>query len=66
LEFNLEFCDQDQEKKKLLCSMLMTASDVASIAKPWEVQHRVWLYYVATNIFKLKYFNVRTANNYYG
>ena len=30
---------QGEEKKKLLCGMLMTASDVSAIAKPWELQH---------------------------
>ncbi|XP_023335446.1 cGMP-specific 3',5'-cyclic phosphodiesterase, partial [Eurytemora carolleeae] len=32
---------QSEDKKKLLCSMLMTAADVASIAKPWEIQHKL-------------------------
>ena len=30
---------QAEDKKKLLSSMLMTAADVAAIAKPWELQH---------------------------
>ena len=30
---------QAEEKKKLLSGMLMTAADVAAIAKPWELQH---------------------------
>ena len=30
---------QGEEKKKLLCGMLMTAADVSAIAKPWELQH---------------------------
>ncbi|XP_055375430.1 cGMP-specific 3',5'-cyclic phosphodiesterase isoform X2 [Condylostylus longicornis] len=38
---NGEFDWQSQEKKELLCGMMMTACDVSAIAKPWEVQHRV-------------------------
>ena len=30
---------QAEDRKKLLSSMLMTAADVAAIAKPWELQH---------------------------
>ena len=30
---------QAGDRKKLLSSMLMTAADVAAIAKPWELQH---------------------------
>ena len=30
---------QAEDKKKLLSGMLMTAADVAAIAKPWELQH---------------------------
>ena len=30
---------QGEDSKKLLCGMLMTAADVAAIAKPWELQH---------------------------
>ncbi|XP_076294997.1 phosphodiesterase 6 [Lasioglossum baleicum] len=36
-----EFDWQSEEKKELLCGMMMTACDVSAIAKPWEVQHRV-------------------------
>lgn len=36
-----EFDWQSQEKKELLCGMMMTACDVSAIAKPWEVQHKV-------------------------
>ncbi|XP_055848135.1 cGMP-specific 3',5'-cyclic phosphodiesterase [Episyrphus balteatus] len=38
---NGEFDWQGEEKKELLCGMMMTACDVSAIAKPWEVQHRV-------------------------
>ncbi|XP_037950287.1 cGMP-specific 3',5'-cyclic phosphodiesterase [Teleopsis dalmanni] len=38
---NGEFDWQSEEKKDLLCGMMMTACDVSAIAKPWEVQHRV-------------------------
>lgn len=38
---NGEFDWQAQEKKELLCGMMMTACDVSAIAKPWEVQHRI-------------------------
>ncbi|XP_030573302.1 cGMP-specific 3',5'-cyclic phosphodiesterase isoform X1 [Drosophila novamexicana] len=38
---NGEFDWQGEEKKDLLCGMMMTACDVSAIAKPWEVQHRV-------------------------
>lgn len=38
---NGEFDWQSQEKKELLCGMMMTACDVSAIAKPWEVQHKV-------------------------
>ncbi|KAL5284780.1 hypothetical protein ACFFRR_006850 [Megaselia abdita] len=38
---NGEFDWQSEEKKELLCGMMMTACDVSAIAKPWEVQHRV-------------------------
>ncbi|XP_059611325.1 cGMP-specific 3',5'-cyclic phosphodiesterase [Phlebotomus argentipes] len=36
-----EFDWQGEEKKELLCGMMMTACDVSAIAKPWEVQHKV-------------------------
>ncbi|KYN19994.1 cGMP-specific 3',5'-cyclic phosphodiesterase [Trachymyrmex cornetzi] len=36
-----EFDWQSEEKKELLCGMMMTACDVSAIAKPWDVQHRV-------------------------
>lgn len=36
-----EFDWQSEEKKELLCGMMMTACDVSAIAKPWEVQHKV-------------------------
>lgn len=36
-----EFDWQGEEKKEVLCGMMMTACDVSAIAKPWEVQHRV-------------------------
>ncbi|XP_021693393.1 cGMP-specific 3',5'-cyclic phosphodiesterase isoform X1 [Aedes aegypti] len=36
-----EFDWQSEEKKEVLCGMMMTACDVSAIAKPWEVQHRV-------------------------
>uniref|UniRef100_A0AAG5CWJ9 Phosphodiesterase n=1 Tax=Anopheles atroparvus TaxID=41427 RepID=A0AAG5CWJ9_ANOAO len=38
---NGEFDWQCEEKKEVLCGMMMTACDVSAIAKPWEVQHRV-------------------------
>ncbi|XP_031641164.1 cGMP-specific 3',5'-cyclic phosphodiesterase [Contarinia nasturtii] len=38
---NGEFDWQTEDKKELLCGMMMTACDVSAIAKPWEVQHRV-------------------------
>ncbi|KAH8247081.1 hypothetical protein KR032_008534 [Drosophila birchii] len=38
---NGEFDWQGEEKKDLLCGMMMTACDVSAIAKPWEVQHKV-------------------------
>ncbi|XP_011182613.2 cGMP-specific 3',5'-cyclic phosphodiesterase isoform X1 [Zeugodacus cucurbitae] len=38
---NGEFDWQSEEKKDLLCGMMMTACDVSAIAKPWEVQHRL-------------------------
>ncbi|XP_049880537.1 cGMP-specific 3',5'-cyclic phosphodiesterase-like isoform X2 [Pectinophora gossypiella] len=38
---NGEFDWQSEEKKELLCGMMMTACDVSAIAKPWEVQHKV-------------------------
>ncbi|XP_036234287.2 cGMP-specific 3',5'-cyclic phosphodiesterase [Bactrocera oleae] len=38
---NGEFDWQSEEKKQLLCGMMMTACDVSAIAKPWEVQHRL-------------------------
>ncbi|XP_017486581.1 PREDICTED: cGMP-specific 3',5'-cyclic phosphodiesterase isoform X2 [Rhagoletis zephyria] len=38
---NGEFDWQSEEKKELLCGMMMTACDVSAIAKPWEVQHRL-------------------------
>jgi hypothetical protein len=28
-------------KFSVLCGMLMTASDVSAIAKPWEIQHKL-------------------------
>ncbi|GAB0087546.1 Phosphodiesterase [Sergentomyia squamirostris] len=36
-----EFDWQGEEKKELLCGMMMTACDVSAIAKPWEVQHKM-------------------------
>ncbi|XP_058813126.1 cGMP-specific 3',5'-cyclic phosphodiesterase isoform X2 [Topomyia yanbarensis] len=36
-----EFDWQCEEKKEVLCGMMMTACDVSAIAKPWEVQHRM-------------------------
>lgn len=36
-----EFDWQSEDKKELLCGMMMTACDVSAIAKPWEVQHKV-------------------------
>ncbi|CRK92094.1 CLUMA_CG005663, isoform A [Clunio marinus] len=38
---NGEFDWQSDEKKELLCGMMMTACDVSAIAKPWEVQHSI-------------------------
>ncbi|XP_050437389.1 cGMP-specific 3',5'-cyclic phosphodiesterase isoform X1 [Adelges cooleyi] len=38
---NGEFDWQSEEKKALLCGILMTACDVSAIAKPWEVQHKM-------------------------
>ncbi|XP_026467286.1 cGMP-specific 3',5'-cyclic phosphodiesterase [Ctenocephalides felis] len=38
---NGEFDWQSEDKKELLCGMMMTACDVSAIAKPWEIQHRV-------------------------
>ncbi|KAF5298891.1 hypothetical protein FQR65_LT09542 [Abscondita terminalis] len=38
---NGEFDWQSEDKKDLLCGMMMTACDVSAIAKPWDVQHRV-------------------------
>ncbi|KAF4528303.1 hypothetical protein B566_EDAN014978 [Ephemera danica] len=38
---NGEFDWQSEEKKEVLCGMMMTACDVSAIAKPWEVQHKV-------------------------
>ncbi|XP_026686935.1 cGMP-specific 3',5'-cyclic phosphodiesterase-like [Diaphorina citri] len=38
---NGEFDWQSEEKKQLLCGMMMTACDVGAIAKPWEVQHKM-------------------------
>ncbi|KAK4876089.1 hypothetical protein RN001_012511 [Aquatica leii] len=38
---NGEFDWQSEDKKELLCGMMMTACDVSAIAKPWDVQHRV-------------------------
>lgn len=38
---NGEFDWQSDDKKELLCGMMMTACDVSAIAKPWDVQHRV-------------------------
>ncbi|KAL0277369.1 UNVERIFIED_CONTAM: hypothetical protein PYX00_004686 [Menopon gallinae] len=38
---NGEFDWQSEEKKELLCGMMMTACDVSAIAKPWEVQHKM-------------------------
>ncbi|KAK8379681.1 hypothetical protein O3P69_019581 [Scylla paramamosain] len=40
LSDNGEFDWQSEEKKNLLCGMMMTACDVSAIAKPWEVQHK--------------------------
>ncbi|XP_037793499.1 LOW QUALITY PROTEIN: cGMP-specific 3',5'-cyclic phosphodiesterase-like [Penaeus monodon] len=37
---NGEFDWQSDEKKQLLCGMMMTACDVSAIAKPWEIQHK--------------------------
>jgi len=31
---------QAEDRKKVLCGMLMTAADVSAIAKPWELQHQ--------------------------
>ena len=39
LLYILAFLFQAGDRKKLLSSMLMTAADVAAIAKPWELQH---------------------------
>ncbi|XP_063707132.1 cGMP-specific 3',5'-cyclic phosphodiesterase [Culicoides brevitarsis] len=36
-----EFDWQSEEKKELLCGMMMTACDISAIAKPWEVQHKM-------------------------
>ncbi|XP_014216594.1 cGMP-specific 3',5'-cyclic phosphodiesterase isoform X2 [Copidosoma floridanum] len=36
-----EFDWQSEEKKELLCGIMMTACDVSAISKPWEIQHRV-------------------------
>ncbi|CAL4068650.1 unnamed protein product, partial [Meganyctiphanes norvegica] len=41
LSDNGEFDWQSEEKKNLLCGMMMTACDVSAIAKPWEIQHKV-------------------------
>ncbi|KAJ6637639.1 cGMP-specific 3',5'-cyclic phosphodiesterase [Pseudolycoriella hygida] len=38
---NGEFDWQGEDKKEILCGMMMTACDVSAIAKPWDVQHRV-------------------------
>ncbi|KAK9879966.1 hypothetical protein WA026_008477 [Henosepilachna vigintioctopunctata] len=38
---NGEFDWQADDKKELLCGMMMTACDVSAIAKPWEVQHKI-------------------------
>ncbi|XP_064105457.1 cGMP-specific 3',5'-cyclic phosphodiesterase-like [Macrobrachium nipponense] len=40
LSDNGEFDWQSDEKKQLLCGMMMTACDVSAIAKPWEIQHK--------------------------
>ncbi|XP_040576240.2 cGMP-specific 3',5'-cyclic phosphodiesterase [Lepeophtheirus salmonis] len=36
-----EFEWKEEDKKELLCGMLMTACDLSAIAKPWEQQHRI-------------------------
>ncbi|EEB10808.1 cAMP/cGMP cyclic nucleotide phosphodiesterase, putative [Pediculus humanus corporis] len=36
-----EFDWQSEEKKEILCGMMMTACDVSAISKPWEVQHKM-------------------------
>ncbi|KAJ8687827.1 hypothetical protein QAD02_023621 [Eretmocerus hayati] len=36
-----EFDWQSEDKKELLCGMMMTACDVSAISKPWEIQHKV-------------------------
>ncbi|XP_059488412.1 cGMP-specific 3',5'-cyclic phosphodiesterase [Neocloeon triangulifer] len=38
---NGEFDWQSEEKKEVLCGMMMTACDVSAIAKPWEIQHKM-------------------------
>ncbi|CAG7720295.1 unnamed protein product [Allacma fusca] len=38
---NGEISWQGEDKKDLLCGMMMTACDVAAIAKPWEIQHKI-------------------------
>ncbi|XP_065214815.1 cGMP-specific 3',5'-cyclic phosphodiesterase isoform X2 [Planococcus citri] len=38
---NGEFDWQSEEKKELLCGILMSACDVSAIAKPWEIQHKM-------------------------
>ncbi|KAK4296300.1 hypothetical protein Pmani_031195 [Petrolisthes manimaculis] len=40
LSDNGEFDWQSDDKKQLLCGMMMTACDVSAIAKPWEEQHK--------------------------
>ncbi|XKL66408.1 hypothetical protein PGB90_009828 [Kerria lacca] len=38
---NGEFDWQSEEKKELLCGILMSACDVSAIAKPWDIQHKM-------------------------
>jgi hypothetical protein len=36
-----KFKNLNKIKFSVLCGMLMTASDVSAIAKPWEIQHKL-------------------------
>uniref|UniRef100_A0AAY4B1K8 Phosphodiesterase n=1 Tax=Denticeps clupeoides TaxID=299321 RepID=A0AAY4B1K8_9TELE len=45
-----KICWQDQKHRELLRSMLMTASDISAITKPWPVQKRI-ANLVATEFF---------------
>ncbi|ODM93439.1 cGMP-specific 3',5'-cyclic phosphodiesterase [Orchesella cincta] len=38
---NGEISWQGDDKKELLCGMMMTGCDVAAISKPWEIQHKI-------------------------